>query len=92
MTTLITGKTFPVKEKIKSLGGKWDADVKGWRVPDDKAAEAQALVDGVETGDGFVSRRRRSYYGGGCHTDGNCSSMCNPSSCPCGDGGWFRCC
>ena len=29
---------------------------------------------------------------GGCHTDSNCSSMCNPATCPCGDGGWFRCC
>jgi len=29
---------------------------------------------------------------GGCHTDGNCSSMCDPRSCPCGDGSWFDCC
>lgn len=37
----------------------------------------------------------RSYSGrrgGGCHTDGNCSSLCSPETCPCGDGGWFRCC
>ena len=28
-----------------------------------------------------------------CHTDGNCSSVCSPQTCPCGDGGgWFRCC
>lgn len=27
-----------------------------------------------------------------CHTDGNCSSMCSPRTCPCGDGSWFRCC
>lgn len=30
---------------------------------------------------------------GGCHTGGNCSSLCNPSTCPCGDGGsWYTCC
>ena len=29
---------------------------------------------------------------GRCHTDGDCSSLCNPHSCPCGDGVWFRCC
>jgi hypothetical protein len=38
------------------------------------------------------SYSRRSGGGGGCHTDGNCSSVCNPSNCPCGDGSWFRCC
>jgi len=27
-----------------------------------------------------------------CHTDGNCSSVCDPRTCPCGDGSWFRCC
>ena len=43
--TLITGKTYPVREALKSLGGRWDPDRKGWEVPDDRAGEAQALVD-----------------------------------------------
>jgi hypothetical protein len=43
-TVLITGNTFPVKDQLKELGAKWDADAKGWRVPADKAAEARALV------------------------------------------------
>lgn len=35
----------------------------------------------------------QGYGGRGCHTDGDCSSMCNPGTCPCSDGhGWFRCC
>lgn len=34
----------------------------------------------------------RSRRGGGCHTDGNCSSVCNPKTCPCGNGTWFSCC
>lgn len=38
------------------------------------------------------ARRPAQRWGGGCHTDGNCSSLCNPSSCPCGDGSWFDCC
>jgi len=36
---------------------------------------------------------QRAYQGGGgCHTDGHCSSTClgNPD-CPCAEGGWFRC-
>ena len=41
---LITGNTFPVKDQIKALGGKWDAESKGWRVPADKADSAQKLV------------------------------------------------
>jgi hypothetical protein len=46
-TVLITGNTYPVKDQIKALGGHWDADAKGWRVPADKASQAQALVDGA---------------------------------------------
>lgn len=40
----ITGNTYPVKDKLKELGGRWDADGKIWTVPDDKAEEARALV------------------------------------------------
>jgi hypothetical protein len=40
----ITGNTYPVKDKLKSLGGKWDADNKVWKVPDDKEQEAKAIV------------------------------------------------
>lgn len=43
-TTLITGNTYPVKDQIKALGGKWDAAAQGWRVPAAKADEARALV------------------------------------------------
>lgn len=44
---LITGNTYPVKDQIKALGGRWDSKAKGWNVPADKAAEAQALVAGA---------------------------------------------
>lgn len=44
---LITGNTYPVKEKLKAMGGRWNADERGWEVPDDKAAEAQAIVAGA---------------------------------------------
>lgn len=46
-TVLVTGNTYPVKDSIKALGGRWDADAKGWRVPADKVAQAQALVAGA---------------------------------------------
>ena len=40
----ITGNTFPVKDQIKALGGKWDGDNKCWTVPAAKADEARKLV------------------------------------------------
>ena len=46
-TTLITGNTYPVRDAIKALGGRWDAANKGWRVPLDKAEQAAALVRGA---------------------------------------------
>lgn len=46
-TVLITGNTYPVKDSIKALGGRWDAAAKGWRVPEAKADEARALVAGA---------------------------------------------
>lgn len=41
---LITGNTYPVKDQLKALGGKWDVTSKGWLVPENKAQEAFALV------------------------------------------------
>jgi len=41
---VVKGNTYPVKDQIKALGGKWDPVERAWTVPADKAAEAQALV------------------------------------------------
>lgn len=41
---VVKGNTFPVKDQLKALGGKWDPVERAWTVPADKAAEAQALV------------------------------------------------
>lgn len=46
-TTLIVGNTYPVKDALRAMGGRWDAGAKGWRVPSERAAEAQALVAGA---------------------------------------------
>lgn len=40
----ITGDTFPVKDRLRALGGRWNATRKSWFVPASVAAEAQALV------------------------------------------------
>lgn len=57
-TVLITGNTYPVKDQLKALGGRWDAAAKGWRVPATKAGEARALV-----GDAPASTGRTQYRG-----------------------------
>ena len=43
----ITGNTYPVKDQLKSLGGRWNADAKAWMVPLAKADEARKIVAGA---------------------------------------------
>ncbi len=44
--TTITGNTFPVKDKLSKLGGRWNSRARGWDVPDNRAEEAWAIVRG----------------------------------------------
>lgn len=46
-TVTITGNTYPVKDELKKLGGRWNAEAKGWDVPAAKAEAAWALVKGA---------------------------------------------
>ena len=39
-----TGNTFPAKDQIKALGGRWDAETKAWWIASTQRAEAVALV------------------------------------------------
>jgi hypothetical protein len=45
----IVGNTFPVKDQLKALGAKWNADEKAWFISADKESEANALVAGTGT-------------------------------------------
>jgi len=79
---LITGNTFPVKDQIKALGGRWDATAKGWRVPEDKAAQARKLVIDAPTSERKSFRRPsnpQNFHGNqnccdcfDCHEEGCC--------------------
>src|SRR5208282_2050354 len=40
----IIGNTYPVKDQLKALGGRWSPDQHAWMVPADKANQARALV------------------------------------------------
>lgn len=44
----ITGNTYNVKDELKLLGAKWDAEVRCWRAPADQAAFAQKIVDAAK--------------------------------------------
>lgn len=53
--TAITGNTYPVRDQLRDLGGKWDADARCWQVPDDKAEQARKIVAGArDTGPRFT--------------------------------------
>lgn len=45
----ITGNTYPVKDALKALGARWNADQKAWMVSADKADAARKIVDGGVT-------------------------------------------
>jgi len=52
----VKGNTYPVKDQIRALGGRWDGRRKVWMVPDDVFIQAQELVSNAP-----ASQPRRSY-------------------------------
>lgn len=40
----IGGNTYPVKEELKNIGAKWDAQKKIWMVPDSRMKDAQDIM------------------------------------------------
>ena len=48
MTTvsLITGNTYPHRQALRAMGGRWNAIAQGWEVPTEIADRARALVGG----------------------------------------------
>ena len=46
----ISGNTYPVKDQLKALGGRWNPDQKAWMVPSDRAERARELVSGSRPG------------------------------------------
>lgn len=45
---LITGKTFPVREQLRAMGGEWDPTAKGWWVPQEMRLRAEVLVGNAD--------------------------------------------
>ena len=61
---LITGNTYPVKDSIKALGGRWNKTAKGWEVPDEQAEAARAIVTSAGPAEPYTPTRRPSSYAG----------------------------
>lgn len=82
--TLITGKTYPVRSKIKALGGIWSKAKQGWLVPDSAAAEATRLVACAAT----HYREPAGYRDNSSHEDRCCGDRAYEDSCAaaCGPG------
>jgi hypothetical protein len=40
----ITGQTYAIRERLKELGGYWDAEARCWYVPEEHAGEAQRAM------------------------------------------------
>jgi hypothetical protein len=73
-SVLVTGNTYPVKDAIRALGGRWDAAAKGWRVPADKAERARSLVAGAPRTTFTRASSGRSYSPRGRWTGCSCGS------------------
>jgi len=75
--TKITGNTYPVKDAIKALGGRWNPDQKCWAVPDDKAEAARKLVVDAPA---RASRKssNNGYSSQGRGVCAHCGDSCNP--------------
>ena len=79
----ITGNTYPVKDAIKALGGKWNKTAKGWDVPDEVADEARALVSGASNQSHRHSYDKSTFYrmSSGAEIYRNRSGRCEDAPC-----------
>ncbi len=58
----IDGNTFPVKDRLKELGARWDTENKVWMVPEALAATARRIVSSARPDDAwFRSPNKRSW-------------------------------
>lgn len=49
----VIGNTYPVREQLKAIGGRWNPEKKVWMVPDEKAEQARQIVNGAKSSDSY---------------------------------------
>ena len=55
MLVPIEGRTYEIRQELKALGGRWDAEAKVWMVPEENAGEARRLLRHVPNDGGYRS-------------------------------------
>jgi hypothetical protein len=62
----VLGDTYPVKDQLKAIGARWNADRKCWMIPVEKSAEASRIVNAVRKSPASVPARKfaRPSFGG----------------------------
>jgi hypothetical protein len=56
----ISGNTYPVKEQLKALGAKWNAENKCWMIDPTNAPQAKKIVESAGPAKSF-GRTTRKY-------------------------------
>ena len=84
-TETITGNTYPVREQMRALGGRWNRILNGWDVPAEVANQARAIVAvaGPSTYQPRVSRYRSTYtrFSSGAEIYQNKRGRCEDAPC-----------
>ena len=73
-TVASSGNTYPVRDKLKAMGGKWNPDKKAWMVPAEKVEAARKIVGAAPAS----APRNTSSRGGSRGTCEHCGERCNP--------------
>jgi hypothetical protein len=87
MSTLLQGNTYPVKDRLRELGGRWNPRSKGWLIPDENIQAARELVDGANrerSGSRSSGRRYGSYvtrFSSGAEIITNYRGRCEDAPC-----------
>lgn len=80
---LITGNTYPVKEAIKRLGGRWNRVLTGWDVLEENAEAARTLVEsaGTDYSRSHVTVTTHTVFAGGGEVYTNRRGRCEDAPC-----------
>lgn len=87
----VEGNTYPVKDRLRAMGGRWNGDAKVWEVPASQAERARGAVaaagpkkpysgprrsSGFSRGDGGPRGSRSCYMCGSYYCEGARGGLC----------------
>lgn len=77
---LIKGNTYPVRNELRAMGGKWNQAEQAWELPDEKAQEAILLVETAPK-QGAYPKRTTTRFSGGRNFTRNHRGRCEDAPC-----------